>query len=87
MKIADAKLAQQEVLQRRLGRLVARPVKARQHVETNRENLEPEEDDDEVIGLDHQERTRTRRERQDVEISARDTFAQRPVVRDQRREQ
>ena len=53
--------AEQEVLQRGLRGRRAMPVEGDEHVEADREDLEAEEDDDQVVRLGHQHRARRSR--------------------------
>ncbi len=62
-------------------------IEAHQHVEPNGEDLEPQEDDDQVISRDHEQRPRGGGQRQDVKVRPRDALALRPVVGHQGREQ
>jgi hypothetical protein len=71
---------EQEILQGSLVRGRTVTVKANEHVEADGENLQSEEDDDEIVGLHHQERARARSERQDVKVRAGDALALGPVV-------
>ncbi len=79
--------AQQEVLERSLVRGRTVSIETDQHVKPDGENLQPEEDDDQVVGLNHQQRTRTGGQRQDVKVSPGDALAPRPVVSHEGRQQ
>ena len=63
------------------------PVKGDQHVQTERHDLETQEDDDQVVRLGHEDRTRRGGESEDLVLGAAHAFAHRPVVGDQARHQ
>ena len=58
------------------------PVKGDQHVQTERHDLESQEDDDQVVRLGHEDRTRRGSESEDLVLGAAHAFAHRPVVGD-----
>ncbi len=62
-------------------------IESDQHVEADREDLQPQEDDDQVIRRDHEQRARGGGERQDVKVRPGDAFTFRPVVGHQPGEQ
>ena len=76
--------AEHEVLHGRLARLAAAAVVPGHHVERQRQDLETEEDDQEIVRLGHDHGPCRREQDQDVELRTVESFALQVAVGDQR---
>ncbi len=79
--------AQKEVLERALDRSKPRPAKARQYIHSDRHELQPHEDRDQVAGQDHDQHARGRHENQVVILGQVDVVAPAVSDREQEREE